>query len=122
MPRSPRANVPESPPAARIIGYMAYVKVGSLSDLPENSVREVTVGEDVYAICNIEGSIHALSGYCLHQGGPLGQGNIVDGRVVCPWHAWEFDVRTGENVDDPFQCVAKFEVKVEGSDILLLVP
>ncbi len=101
---------------------MPFIKVGRASDLPEDSVMEVTVGEDLYAICNVAGSLHALSGVCLHQGGPLGQGQLAEGRVVCPWHAWEWDCRTGENVDDPTQRVATYPVKVEDGDIFLQVP
>jgi nitrite reductase (NADH) small subunit len=101
---------------------MPFIKVGAVSDVPEDSVMEVTVGEDLYAICNLGGTLHALSGVCLHQGGPLGQGQIAGGRVICPWHAWEWDCRTGENPDDPAERVATFEVKVEGGDILLQVP
>jgi len=103
-------------------GNMPFVKVGALSDVPENSVIEVSVGADQYAVCNLGGTLHALSGTCLHQGGPLGQGQLADGRVICPWHAWEWDCRTGENSDDPTQRVATYEVKVEGGDILLQVP
>jgi len=101
---------------------MPFIKVGAVSDVPADSVIEVTVGEDLYAICNVGGTLRALSGVCLHQGGPLGQGQIAAGRVICPWHGWEWDCRTGENPDDPTERVATFEVKVEGQDILLQVP
>lgn len=101
---------------------MPFIKVARLSEVPPDSVVEVSVGETFYAICNVEGKISALSGVCLHQGGPLGQGNIADGRVVCPWHAWEFDCRTGANADNPSQCVPTFPVQVAGDDILLQVP
>jgi nitrite reductase (NADH) small subunit len=101
---------------------MSFVKVATLAEVPDNSVLEVSLGNDLYAICNVEGNITALSGTCLHQGGPLGQGNIEQGRVVCPWHAWEYDCRTGANPDDPSQCVPVYPVKVEGGDILIQVP
>jgi len=100
---------------------MPFVKVATLAEVPENSVIEVSVGEDLYAICNVDGAITALKGVCLHEGGPLGQGNIADGRVICPWHGWEFDCRTGANCDDPAERVATFPVKLEGADILLQV-
>lgn len=101
---------------------MAFIKVGSLSALPENSVTEVTIGENQYALCNVDGTIRALSGVCLHQGGPLGQGQVADGRLICPWHAWEWDCHTGENCDDPAERVATYDVKIEGDDILIQVP
>ena len=105
-----------------IIKNMPFVKVATVAEVPENSVLEVSIGEDFYAICNVDGTITALSGVCLHEGGPLGQGNIAGGRLVCPWHGWEFDCRTGTNSYDSSECVATYPVKVEGSDILLQVP
>lgn len=101
---------------------MPFVKVATLAQVPENSVLEVSVGEHLYAICNVDGTVTALSGVCLHEGGPLGQGNIADGRVICPWHGWEFDCRTGANPDNPAERVGTYQVKVEGADILLQVP
>ena len=83
---------------------------------------EVTVGNALFALCNKGGDIHAISGLCLHQDGPLAQGNFVDGRVICPWHAWEYDCRTGECSEDPSLRLPTYETKVEGSDILLRVP
>jgi len=101
---------------------MALVKVASLSNLPVNSVAEVTVNGEPYALCNVSGRVTALSGTCLHRGGPLGQGVISGNHVVCPWHLWEWDTETGANDYDPTQKVATCPLKVEGDDILLEVP
>jgi nitrite reductase (NADH) small subunit len=101
---------------------MPFIKVGSVSALPCDSVMEVMVGDDPYALCNVGGTVSALSGICIHLGGPLGQGQIHEGRVVCPYHLWEFDCRTGVYDYDPARRVATFQVKVEGDDIYLLVP
>ena len=101
---------------------MPSIKVGSVAALPCDSVMEVMVGDDLYAVCNAGGTVRALSGVCIHRGGPLGQGQIHEGRVVCPYHLWEFDCRTGEYDYDPAKRVATFQVKVEGDDIYLQVP
>jgi nitrite reductase/ring-hydroxylating ferredoxin subunit len=101
---------------------MPFIKVGSVSALPCDSVMEVMVEDYPYAVCNVGGTVRALSGVCIHQGGPLGQGQIHEGRVVCPYHLWEFDCRTGEYDYDPAKRVAIFQVKVEGGDIYLQVP
>jgi nitrite reductase/ring-hydroxylating ferredoxin subunit len=101
---------------------MPFVKVAKTSALPQNSVIEVLVDDYPYAICNTAGEIRALSGVCIHRGGPLGQGAMHDGYVVCPYHMWEFDCRTGEYDYDPAKRVATFAVRVEGDDILLEVP
>lgn len=101
---------------------MPLLKVARIADLPQDSVLEVFAGGEPYAICNAGGSIRALSGICIHRGGPLGQGQIHDGRVVCPYHMWEFDCVTGEYDYDPSRRVPTFEVKVEGEDVFLMVP
>jgi nitrite reductase (NADH) small subunit len=91
---------------------MPFVKVGSLSTLPPGSVMEALVGDGTYAICNVgrEG-VYALDGICPHSGGPLGQGALHGATLVCPWHAWEFDCRSGG-----------VPVKIEGDDIFIHVP
>jgi nitrite reductase (NADH) small subunit len=101
---------------------MAFVKVASLSQLAPDSVIEVLVNREPYAVCNVAGEIRALSGVCIHRGGPLGQGQIHDGRIICPFHMWEFDCRTGEYDYDPTKRIPTFDVKVEGDDILIEVP
>lgn len=83
---------------------------------------QAEVGERAFAICNLGGELHALDGVCPHAGGPLGEG-ILDGeRLICPWHAWEYDCRTGANDYDEKVKLAKFAVKAEGDDVLVDVP
>jgi nitrite reductase/ring-hydroxylating ferredoxin subunit len=98
---------------------MAFVRVGSVSDLPPGSLREVSVGDEPFALCNVNGELHALHGVCPHEGGPLGQGDLYETMIVCPWHAFEFDCRTGESDMDPELRVATVPVRIEGGDILI---
>ena len=98
---------------------MAFIKVGSLSSLPPDSVTEVMIGDDAYAICNHAGQLHALWGICPHAGGPIGQGTLQDNSIVCPWHEWAYNCQTGENDYDPAVKLDKFAIKVEGDDILI---
>jgi nitrite reductase (NADH) small subunit len=101
---------------------MPFVKVGSTGELPTDSMREVTVGENCYALCNVEGEVYAMAGLCLHRGGPLAEGALHGPKVVCPWHAWEWDCRTGANEYNPDQKTATYAVKLEGEDILIDIP
>lgn len=80
---------------------------------------EAHVRGNAYAICNVNGELHAVEGVCPHAGGPLGQGALHDNMLVCPWHAWEYDCRTGENDFDPGIKLATYPVKTAGDDILL---
>lgn len=98
---------------------MAFVKVGTLAELPPGSVMEAAIGERTFAICNLGGELHAYDGVCPHAGGPLGEGTLDGDRLICPWHAWEYDCRTGVNDYDENVRLAKFPVKAEGDDILL---
>lgn len=101
---------------------MAFVKVGSMEALPPGSVMEAGVAGNTLAICNIEGALHAWDGICPHAGGPLGQGMISGDRLVCPWHGWEYDCRTGVNDYDESVKLASFPVKSDGGDIFVDVP
>ena len=57
---------------------------------------------------------------CTHLGGPLDEGTLEGYDVECPWHGSKFDVRSGDVTNPPAQePVASYEVKIEGSDILL---
>ena len=69
-------------------------------------------------IANVGGDISAMDNVCPHRGGPLGEGIVENGKVVCPWHAWAFDLKTGEATHAPLTKVPVYEVKVEGEDVL----
>lgn len=101
---------------------MAFVKVGSAGELAPGSVIEAVVGGEAYAICNLAGELHAFEGTCPHAGGPLGEGTIDGENLVCPWHAWEYNCRTGVNTYDDSVRLASFPVKIEGDDILIDLP
>lgn len=98
------------------------MKVAALSQVPPESVVEVVVDDQPYAICRTGNAVHALSGVCLHRGGPLGQGQIHNGHVLCPYHLWAFDCASGAYDYDPSRRVPTFEVKIEDGDILIQVP
>lgn len=75
---------------------MAALLLGPVADVPPGTVREARAGNQTWAVCNVAGEIHVLSGECPHRDAPLGHGALHGYTVVCPWHGWEFDVRTGE--------------------------
>jgi nitrite reductase (NADH) small subunit len=96
----------------------AFVKLGAQSELPaEGEAREFSCGDKVVCVANIHGAITAMDNVCLHRGGPLGQGVIEGNKVVCPWHGWQFDPRTGEASHNPNARVALYALTVEDGDV-----
>jgi nitrite reductase/ring-hydroxylating ferredoxin subunit len=98
-----------------------FVKVASLSELAPGSAKAIEVKGKTIALFNVEGTIYATDNTCLHQGGPLGEGELMGEVVICPWHQWEYDVRTGEMVGNSSVKLATYPVQVEGSDIKVAV-
>lgn len=95
-----------------------YVRILAQSELPAaGMVRDVTVAGRSLCVANVDGAICVLDGTCPHEGGPLGEGIIEDGRVVCPWHSYAFDVQTGEARDDPSVKAEILEAKVENGGL-----
>ena len=97
-----------------------FVKLTTTSELPpENEAKEFTLGDKVICVANVNGTITAMDNVCLHRGGPLGQGTIENGKVVCPWHAWAWDPTTGEAAHSASAKIAVYSLKVENGDVLI---
>ena len=99
-----------------------FVKMATLDELPPGGAKEVEHDGRIYALFNVDGVISALDGICPHQGGPLAEGPVEGTTVTCPWHGWQFDVRTGKSPLGPKIKQTVYEVKVEGRDVLVEVP
>ncbi len=96
------------------------VKIGTRADLPGvNQAKEFNVKGQVICVANVEGTCSAMDNVCLHHGGPLGQGVVMDGRVICPWHGWMWDPKTGEAVHNPATKIAVYPLEIEGDDVLI---
>jgi len=102
---------------------MAFIKVCSLSELPNNSQKIVPLGPHKVALFHFNHEISAIANACLHKAGPLGLGlveNKYDGLyVTCPWHGWEYNIKTGSAPPGYKDQQAVYEVKVENDNILI---
>ncbi len=96
-----------------------FVKVATVSELPdEDAAQEYTVGDTMVCIAKVNGQYCALDNVCPHQGGPLGMGFIDGEKLVCPWHGWEFNPKTGRT-DTGDDRVTVYELRIEGDDVLV---
>lgn len=99
-----------------------FIKLTTQSELPANNeAKEFAFGDRTICVANVNGTITAMDNVCLHRGGPLGQGVIESGKVVCPWHGWEWDPVTGEATHNANAKVAVYTVKVEDGELLVEV-
>ena|SRR5919108_4241751 len=91
--------------------------VARVDEVPPGTARIVQAGERKVALFNVGGTFYATQGECLHLKGPLGDGELEGGVVTCPWHGWQYDVRTGENEFDRALALEKFEALVEDGEV-----
>lgn len=89
------------------------------------------------AVFRIDDEYHGVLNYCVHQAGPLCEGRVVgdtkigddgwtweshrEGEIIsCPWHAWKFDIKGGDCIDDDRYSVPTYDVEVEDGEIYVV--
>ncbi|MFQ5896235.1 MAG: Rieske (2Fe-2S) protein [Nitrospinota bacterium] len=97
---------------------MAFAKAASASEIAPGTGCTAEVNGKEVALFNVGGTFYAIDNTCIHQGGPLGEGELEGNIVTCPWHEWQYDVTTGELAEGG-EGVKKYPVKVEGDDVLV---
>jgi nitrite reductase (NADH) small subunit len=94
-----------------------FRSVARADEIPPGTIAAVQVdGEDI-AVANVGGEFFATQGHCLHLQGPLGEGRLEGPVLSCPWHGWQYDVRTGENEFDRAIQLQTYAVKVEDGEV-----
>ncbi len=101
---------------------MPLVKVKAIAELPPGSLTQIEINGAPFALCNFDGTLHCLDGTCPHAGGPLGEGNLDGANIVCPWHSWSFDCRTGVNDFDEDLQLTKYPVTQEDGHVWVELP
>ena len=101
-----------------------FVKVGTVDEFREGRGRAVRLDDKRVAVFMIGGEFRAVQDACPHMGAWLSDGKIEDGAVICHWHGWKFDLKTGEGDHGKRAglCARVYEVKIDGSDIYLRRP
>ncbi|GAC1357734.1 MAG: nitrite reductase small subunit NirD [Ktedonobacteraceae bacterium] len=101
-------------------GRVLY-NLGPITRLPLGEGRSFLVGETQIAIFRTrKDEVFATQASCTHKSGPLADGIVGDGKVVCPLHAFKFDLASGEPVGNPCAALKTYPVSVNpDGDILL---
>jgi nitrite reductase/ring-hydroxylating ferredoxin subunit len=101
---------------------MSWHRIAAVDSCPPGRSLEAVAGHQVVALFNVDGQFYALDGVCPHQGGPLGQGALEGCVITCPWHGWQFDVRTGGHQLNRNLAQSSFETKIEDGAVWVNVP
>jgi 3-phenylpropionate/trans-cinnamate dioxygenase ferredoxin subunit len=118
---------------------MARHVVAAVGELKPGEKKLVTVKGREIGVFNVNGEFFALANRCPHEGGPMCEGRIVplvqssgpgdyqltrkDEFLRCPWHGWEFEIRTGQSYCDPENTkLRQFKVAVEPGETLVKGP
>lgn len=98
-----------------------YIPVLKKEDLAAGSCTTVDVKGTKIALFNVDGTFYAIDDTCLHRGGPLGEGFLNGKTVTCPWHGWEYDVESGKCQTTPGVSVKRYDVRLSGENVEVLV-
>jgi nitrite reductase/ring-hydroxylating ferredoxin subunit len=94
-----------------------FVTVARTDDIPPGTIRSVKAGEEEIALAHCDGGFYAVQQHCLHLQGPLGDGELEGCVLTCPWHGWQYDVRTGQNEFDLAIQLRTYDVQVEDGEV-----
>ncbi|MBL8745310.1 MAG: Rieske 2Fe-2S domain-containing protein, partial [Phycisphaerae bacterium] len=97
-----------------------WVDVCATGEIPEDRAKVVCLkGRERIAIFRHAGALSAVSNVCAHQGGPLGEGKIVDGCITCPWHGYQYRAEDGCSPPPFTEKIHTYQVRVIGSRVMV---
>lgn len=97
----------------------SWLEVCDADDIEEDRAKIFTVGKERVAVFKYDGKLSAIHNVCKHQGGPLGEGKIIDGCITCPWHGYQYLPGNGQSPPPFTEKVATYELKLEGTTIYI---
>ncbi len=104
-------------------GSRVVYNLGPLPQIPPGEGRQFAVGRQLVAVFHgRDGQLYATQASCPHRGGPLADGVVGGGQVVCPLHAFRFDLASGRPVGNDCQMLATHPVWItDGGSVMLEV-
>ena len=98
-----------------VAGKGDWVEVGPADSVPAGRARVVRLpGGAAVAVFRHAGGFSALANLCAHQNGPLGEGRVVDGLIVCPWHGYQYRPEDGCSPPPFTERVATYNLRAQG--------
>jgi len=98
----------------------AWIDVADVDKIPEDRAKVVTLaGRGKVAVFRYQGKVSAVANVCAHQGGPLGEGKILDGCITCPWHGYQYRPEDGQSPPPFTEKIATYKVRIKGNRVLI---
>jgi nitrite reductase/ring-hydroxylating ferredoxin subunit len=113
---------PTPAPAADTVSGSLAVQVDRLQDFRPGRSRLVRAHGYEIAVFNVDGEFFAIDNACPHHGAAMVDGRVIGTNVVCPWHAWHVDLRTGTCWHAPYRPSATYTVEVRDDTVWVVVP
>ncbi len=100
---------------------MGWVRIAKTSDIVDGGAVRVDLEKGPAALFKSGNNFYVISNTCPHKGGSLVEGFLENGSVTCPWHAWDFDVRTGACGTVPGVKVKTYTVRIKKGEIFVKI-
>ena len=98
---------------------MNRIKMGKLNDLSPGKSIEKRIMARRIAVFNVGGKLYGIESDCKHMKASLQSGKVENEIVTCPWHSWQYDIKTGQCLTvDKFK-LRTYEVEVDGDDVYI---
>jgi len=89
-----------------------FVSVCDVNDIVDSRAKIFCIDEERIAVYRHENKLFAIHNVCKHQGGPLGEGKIIEGCITCPWHGYQYLPHNGQSPPPFKEKVNTYDVKV----------
>jgi nitrite reductase/ring-hydroxylating ferredoxin subunit len=98
-------------------------RVASLGEVPAGQPKLVELAGTRIVLTRVGDAVYACGDVCSHRGGPLSEGKLNGIRLVCPWHGWMYDVRTGQCLfPGRGASVPSYQVRVDDEQVFVELP
>ncbi len=94
---------------------MEFIDVCDLEEIKSNGRKIVDVKDEKVVLFYLESKVYAINAVCPHKCGPLGDGELHQEEITCPWHGYMFNIKDGSCLNHPGCKVKTFKVKVENN-------
>lgn len=96
-----------------------FVNVCGISEFEEGRAKMFCIGGERIAVYKHENKLYAIHNVCKHQGGPLGEGKIIDGCITCPWHGYQYLPNNGQSPPPFTEKVSTYDVRIDEGQVWL---